>query len=434
MSNSLRVRWAAIGAAVAVSLGGGTMLIADASNNVGASSFSPIVPIRVLDTRAEGKIGALDGSGDPRTLQVTGTIATEIGTQTVVPVGATAVAMNVTVVDGEAGNSGGYVTVYPCGTRPTASNLNFSQGQTIPNAVTTAISSSGQVCFYVYGKANLLADIVGYYQLASSSSGGTTGAQGPTGATGPTGSTGPQGPTGATGSTGPQGPTGATGATGTNGTNATLAITQQSVCDGIDADTTANEVCRVGMTGPGGGLVFFVDYDDEYATYDYLEAAPSDGAFASSVANGVWATATPKCGTSQNANCQQNSIYTETLVSLVTVKGSHRGLFGGKAATVAIVARHDAGSVAKNLYAAGVADAYISPNGKDDWWLPSKDELLKMQENLNNKGIGGFSTIDYWSSTEFDSVRVWAQNFLEPYQHYYPGKESTRHVRPVRAF
>ena len=65
MSNSLRVRWAAIGAAVAVSLGGGTVLIASASNNVGASSFSPVVPIRVLDTRAEGKIGALDGSGDP---------------------------------------------------------------------------------------------------------------------------------------------------------------------------------------------------------------------------------------------------------------------------------------------------------------------------------------------------------------------------------
>ena len=217
MSNSLRVRWAAIGAAVAVSLGGGTMLIAGASNNVGASSFSPVDPIRVLDTRAEGKIGALDGSGDPRTLQVTGTIATEIGTQTVVPIGATAVVMNVTVVDGEAADVGGYVTVYPCGTRPNSSNLNFSQGQTIPNAVTTSISTSGHVCFYVYGKANLLADIVGYYQLASSSSGGTTGAQGPTGATGPTGSTGPQGPTGSTGPTGPQGPVGTQGIAGPQG-------------------------------------------------------------------------------------------------------------------------------------------------------------------------------------------------------------------------
>lgn len=223
MSNSLRIRWAAIGAAVAVSLGGGTMLIANASNNVGTSAFSPVDPIRVLDTRADGKVGALDGSGDPRTLQITGTISTNIGTQTVVPIGATAVVMNVTVVDGEAGNSGGYVTVYPCGTRPTSSNLNFVQGQTIPNAVTTSISASGHVCFYVYGKANLLADVVGYYQLASSGSGGAAGPTGATGATGPTGATGQQGPTGSTGpqgptgSTGPQGPVGATGSTGPQG-------------------------------------------------------------------------------------------------------------------------------------------------------------------------------------------------------------------------
>ena len=275
MSNSLRVRWAAIGAAVAVSLGGGTMLIADASNNVGASSFSPVVPIRVLDTRAEGKIGALDGSGDPRTLQVTGTIATEIGTQTVVPVGATAVAMNVTVVDGEAGNSGGYVTVYPCGTRPTASNLNFSQGQTIPNAVTTAISTSGHVCFYVYGKANLLADIVGYYQLASSSSGGTTGAQGPTGATGPTGSTGPQGPTGSTGpqgQTGSTGPQGVAGPPGPTGPGAVVVIPKVTVpfVNGvvhpiaqIDSSTSISMECRgsthgdtyVGVNSPNDGTL-----------------------------------------------------------------------------------------------------------------------------------------------------------------------------------
>jgi hypothetical protein len=226
MSNSLRIRWAAIGAAIAVSLGGGTMLIANASNNVGTSAFAPVDPIRVLDTRADGKVGALDGSGDPRTLQVTGTILTNVGTQTVVPIGATAVVMNVTVVDGEAGNSGGYVTVYPCGTRPTSSNLNFVQGQTIPNAVTTSISDSGHVCFYVYGKANLLADVVGYYQLSGAGSNGATGPQGPVGATGstgpqgPTGATGPQGPTGTTGptgSTGPQGPAGATGPQGPTG-------------------------------------------------------------------------------------------------------------------------------------------------------------------------------------------------------------------------
>jgi hypothetical protein len=69
----------------------------------------------------------------------------------------------VTVVDGEAGNAGGYVTVYPCGTRPTTSNLNFVAGQTIPNSVIAPVSATGKICFYVYGKAHLLADVSGFF-------------------------------------------------------------------------------------------------------------------------------------------------------------------------------------------------------------------------------------------------------------------------------
>lgn len=44
-----RTRWAAIGAAVAVSLGGGTLLVANAATN--ATTFRPITPCRLLDTR-----------------------------------------------------------------------------------------------------------------------------------------------------------------------------------------------------------------------------------------------------------------------------------------------------------------------------------------------------------------------------------------------
>lgn len=58
---------------------------------------------------------------------------------------------------------GGYVTVYPCGTRPDASNLNFTAGQTIPNSVIAPVSPAGTVCFYVYGTAHLLADVSGYF-------------------------------------------------------------------------------------------------------------------------------------------------------------------------------------------------------------------------------------------------------------------------------
>jgi hypothetical protein len=252
-----------------------------------------------------------------------------------------------------------------------------------------------------------------------------------TGANGISGAAGGKGDAGAAGA---KGDTGAAGTKGDAGVNATLAITQQSVCDGSDADTTANEVCKIGMTGPGGGIIFFVDYNNENATYDYLEAAPTDGVFASSATTGVWATTTAKCGATapQATSCQTATIYTETGVALATIKGLHRGLFGGKVATEAIVARHDAGSVAKNLYAAGVADDYEA-NGKSDWWLPSRNELAKMQENLNEKGVGGFASDYYWSSSEGDGVSAWYQAFLYGVQ-YGNLKTNPAYVRPVRAF
>lgn len=239
---------------------------------------------------------------------------------------------------------------------------------------------------------------------------------------------------GTNGTAGAKGETGAAGTNGTNGTNATLAITQQSVCDGTDADATANEVCKVGMTGPGGGLIFFVDYNDEYATYDYLEAAPADAAYASSATTGAWATSVAKCGAAQSTSCLTATIYTETAVALATIKGLHRGLFGGKTATASIVARHDAAApaVAKNTYAAGVADDY-AVNGKSDWWLPSKDELGKMQENLNNKGVGGFAAGNYWSSSEYLADFAWLQDFDLGLQ-YVSTKGFSYYVRPVRAF
>ena len=72
---------------------------------------------------------------------------------------------------------------------------------------------------------------------------------------------------------GPAGPSGSPGAAGTNGSNATIAITELFLCDGPDAGSVANEKCKIGMTGPGGGVIFFVDYNDVYPDFNYLEAA-----------------------------------------------------------------------------------------------------------------------------------------------------------------
>jgi hypothetical protein len=128
---------------------------AEVSTAGGLTALS--APARLLDTRSSGtKVGKTDGTGTPYELTVAGVSG-------VPSTGVAAVAMNVTIVDSEATDVGGFVTVYPCGTRPNSSNLNFVNGQTVPNAVVAPLSNTGKVCFYVYGKAHLLADVSGYF-------------------------------------------------------------------------------------------------------------------------------------------------------------------------------------------------------------------------------------------------------------------------------
>ncbi|MCU1398713.1 MAG: hypothetical protein JWN62_1822 [Acidimicrobiales bacterium] len=61
-------------------------------------------------------------------------------------------------------NGDGFVTVHPCGaTRPTTSNLNYTAGQTIPNAVVAKLGTSGKVCLYASSTTDLIADVNGYF-------------------------------------------------------------------------------------------------------------------------------------------------------------------------------------------------------------------------------------------------------------------------------
>ena len=62
----------------------------------------------------------------------------------------------------------------------------------------------------------------------------------------------------------------------------------------------------------------------------------------------------------------------------------------GKANTAKIVASQGPGK-----YAAKLCDEYTA-GGKDDWFLPSKDELNFMYENRHKKGLGGFADDFYW--------------------------------------
>lgn len=156
-----RSRWAAIGAAVAVTLGGGGLIGVSAADT--SSTLVPIAPVRVLDTRASDMVGDIN-DGASITVQVTGSIATvSEGTKTVVPSGASAITGNMTLVSTTSNDYGGFATIYPCGTRPDASNINFTSGQTVANSVAVPLSASGTVCIYVFGTAHVLLDVAGYY-------------------------------------------------------------------------------------------------------------------------------------------------------------------------------------------------------------------------------------------------------------------------------
>jgi Cysteine-rich secretory protein family len=126
--------------------------------------FNPLVPARLLDTRI--------GFGGSTTLG-TGTVSVGVFGRAGVPAsGVSAVVLNVTVTNPTAY---GFITAWPHGlTRPLASNLNFSPGQTIANRVMVGIGPGGLVDFSnSFGSVDLIVDISGWFTDASGSSGAT---------------------------------------------------------------------------------------------------------------------------------------------------------------------------------------------------------------------------------------------------------------------
>lgn len=109
------------------------------------------------------------------------------------------------------------------------------------------------------------------------------------------------------------------------------------------------------------------------------------------------------------------------------------GLGAGAMNTAMIVATQMADSQAGNFAAKMCADYSVTVNGitYGDWYLPSKYECALLY--LNKAIVGGFTTYNYWTSTEAGNY-AWTTSFFDGNQNTFGGKDNTNLVRAIRAF
>ncbi len=134
---------------------GSTDVIADVAGwfaPSAGSTYFPISPTRILDTRA-----GLGRLGPNATIDVQ--VAGAGGVPTT---GVSAVVLNVTATEPTAPDS--YLTLFPAGTaRPLASNLNFVAGETVPNLVVVRVQNGKVSIFNNAGSTHVVADVQGWF-------------------------------------------------------------------------------------------------------------------------------------------------------------------------------------------------------------------------------------------------------------------------------
>ncbi|MFI2606574.1 hypothetical protein [Kitasatospora sp. NPDC018619] len=140
-------------------------LLADVTGyftNTTASGYTSVPQTRIVDSRAG--LGTAQGQ-----VPATSSFDVAVAGRNGVPAGVTAVALNLTVTNPQAD---GHLIAFPTGQAvPSTSNVNFTAGQTVANAVIVPVGQDGKVSVRngSWLPADVVVDVVGYYSPASRS-------------------------------------------------------------------------------------------------------------------------------------------------------------------------------------------------------------------------------------------------------------------------
>ena len=124
-----------------------------------ANKFTPSTPFRFTDTRDLNR-PAVNGGQNGVRLAAGQTLVVPMAGVRNIPANARAISANLTATDA-LGN--GYLTAFPCGTMPTASNVNYETGTAVANAAELPLSSTGAVCIYSSTSAHVIIDVNGWW-------------------------------------------------------------------------------------------------------------------------------------------------------------------------------------------------------------------------------------------------------------------------------
>jgi DUF1680 family protein len=161
-----------------------------------------------------------------------------------------------------------------------------------------------------------------------------------------------------------------------------------------------------GDVGPAGGLIFFVNPNDESDGWRYLEAAPVD----------------------QSAGARW---------------GCFRRVIAGARGTAVGTGRQNTQDILAACTESGTAAEQCASyrlNGIGGWFLPSRAELALMYRNLKAAGIGDFrdggaaDNFSYWTSSQQTADMAEHIDFADNGRQHYDDKDFPRRVRAIRTF